>query len=256
MSNVLKQIVNLQKQNDGIYKSLVAKNIDFVRVTMNPDDSEEIQLQKLSEENVELKKVSNANKPPPAPKETKPQNVQNQQNQSVKKNKKKDDESESESDTETEPTKKFTQIANMEAMKISFFAGEYEEFKNLAKSQPYLFFEVTYKYNSYKDGSPSFIAKNLIKGFVKNFDDNRKLFMNCFRCYQTQSDPTAYEYVGFWIVNTPDPLAEVVELYDNFNLVQITDSNEIDKFLNQMQKLPLDENGEFVNNCIDEAYVH
>lgn len=256
MSNLLKQISNLQKQNDGIYKSLVAKNIDFVRVIINPDDSEETQLQKLSEENTELKKVSNANKPPPIPKEPKPQVIPNQQNQPVKKNKKKDDDSESESDTESEPVKKFTQIANMEAMKISFFAGEYEEFKNLAKSQPYLFFEVTYKYNSDKDGVASFNAKNLIKGFVKSFDDNRKLFMNCFRCYQTQSDPTAYEYVGLWIVNTPDPLTEVIDSYDNFNLVQITDSNDIDNFLTRMQKLPLNENEEFTNNCIDEAYVH
>lgn len=250
-----KQIINLQKQNDGIYKSLTSKGITFNRVNISPEDSEEIQLQKLSEENTELKKISNANKPPPVQKESVPKEEKPKVVQQAKKPKKDDDDDES--DQEIEEKKKFTTIANMESMKISFFGNDYAEFKRLAKSEPYLFFKVSYKYNSDKDGVPTFNAKNLIKGFVKSFDDQRKLFMNCFRCYQTQSSPSKYEYVGFWIVNTLDPLNEVIsDTIENFEMIKISEETNIDTFLSQMEKLVLDENEELPNGCIEEAYVH
>lgn len=259
MSGLAKQIANLQKQNDGIHKSLVAKGIEFTRVVIEPDDSEEVQVQKLSTENLELKKLSTANKPPPAPKEEKPKVVQQSQPK-----KEKDDEDDEEESFE-DKKKKFAPIANMEGLKISFFAGDYDAFKTQVKTQgseenttPFLFYRASYKYNSDKDGVPSFNAKNLVKGLVKNFDEERKFFMNCFRCYQTQTEPsTMYEYRGLWIVNTLDSLKEVVgDVVDDFTLVQVVDAVELDTFLTEMQKLPVNENDELPDGCIVESYVH
>lgn len=249
MSGLAKQITNLQKQNDGIYKSLVAKGVEFVRVIVDESDSEEVQVQKLTEENTELKKLSTANKPPP--KEEKPKVVQQ-----VQPKEKTNEENDEEYECFEDKKKKFTPIANMESMKISFFGGDYESFKSSAKEHPFLFFEATYKYNSYNDGMESWKAKNLIKGLTKDFDEEKKLFMSCFRCYQTETEPTKYEYRSWWIVNTFDPLLEVVKSSEDFDLVPVTDPVEIDAMLITMQKLPKSEDGDLPDGCLVEAYVH
>ena len=58
-----KIIQSLQKQNDCIYNSLVAKNIQFERnvIPENLDEKEHVKL--LNDENFKLKEIVKANKP-------------------------------------------------------------------------------------------------------------------------------------------------------------------------------------------------
>lgn len=253
MNNTIKQLENLQRQNDGIYKSLTSKGVEFSRVQLDDSDSDDIKLQKLSDENTELKKLAAAHKPPPVQKEPKQKNVQQPK-------KPKNDENDDDDDDETYEDKKkvFTPITNLEPIKMSFFGGEFDEFVNQVKQHELLFYRVLYKYNSDKDGVPDFNAKNLVKGLVKPFEDQKKFFMNCFRCYKTPgtSETPTYEYKAWFIVNTKDSLNEVVgHIIDDFDLLVVDQSN-LDKFFEEMKKTTLDENGDFTNSCISEIYVH
>jgi len=249
-----KAIIGLQKQNDGMFASLSARNISFERIIISDGIGEENHLKMLQEENGKLKQVINDNKPPPQPKqEIKKPEIQTMQ--SKKETKPKEDDADEE--TYEEPIKKFDSIINMEELKRAFFNGDYLVFEEQIKSNPLKFYKVSYKYNSDKDGTPDFSAKNLLKGFVRNFDDYRKYFMICFRCWKNQHD-IKYKYDSFWIVNTSEPIPNIIGNFaDDFDYVEISD---IDDFICQIKKLPESESDEpiWINGytCIGESYVH
>lgn len=249
-----KAIIGLQKQNDGMYSSLVSRNIPFER-TVIPDGTEEEHLKMLQEENSRLKQVINDNKPPPQPKqEKKKPEVQPPKKETKPKEENNEDDEE---ETYDEPVKKFDTIINMEELKRAFFNGDYMVFEEQIKSHPLKFYKVNYKFDSDKDGVPDFSAKNLLKGFVRNFDDYRKYFMICFRCWKNKHSAN-YKYDSFWIVNTNEPIPNIIgSMAEDFNFVETTD---IDDFITQIKKLPESDTDDPIwvddYTCIGESYVH
>ena len=246
-----KAILGIQKQNDSIFTSLLAKNILFERIVIPEGVEEQEHLKLLNEENVMLKEVVKANKPPPQLKEVKPI-VESKPNESKTKENKDDDE---EDEIYEEPVKKFDTITNMEDMKRAFFGGDYGVFEEQLKLHPFKLYKVGYKYNSDKDGVPEFSAKNLLKGFVRNFDDYRKYFMICFRCWKSQ-DKNEYKYDSFWISNTNEPIQNIIgSLWEDF---EFEETSELDNFINMIKKIPETNEPEYVNGftCIGESYVH
>ena len=247
-----KAIIGLQKQNDGMFASLSARNIPFERTIIPDGIGEEEHLKFLQEENCKLKKVINDNKPPPQPKQEK-KKPEVQASKKETKPKEGDDEEE----TYEEPVKKFDTIINMEELKRAFFNLDYMVFEEQIKSNPLKFYKVSYKFDSDKDGAADFSAKNLLKGFVRNFDDYRKYFMICFRCWKNQHE-LKYKYDSLWIVNTNEPIPNVIgSLAEDFDFAETTD---IDDFISQIKKLlePESEEPVWINEytCIGESYVH
>jgi hypothetical protein len=132
----------------------------------------------------------------------------------------------------------------MEDIKRSFFCKDYELFNELIQKNNFKYYRADYKYSNEKDGAPEFIAKNLVKGFVRNLDDYRKYLMVCFRCYKNDNN---YSYPSLWIVNSDDDIKDIIEsVYDDYIYKEESD---IQTFLHNLQKVE-DE------NCIEEAYVH
>ena len=233
------KIKNLVKQNDSIYNSLLLKNISFERITINDEISDDDKIILLSEENEKLKNISKSNRPPPVVKSTKQTIVETKKNEKDEK-----DECDEEEENYEIPKKSFTTITNMEDIKRSFFNKDYSLFNQLIKNFNFKFYRAEYKYSSDKDGSPEFIAKNLVKGFVRNLDDYRKYFIVSFRCYKNGNN---YNYPSLWIVNSNDNIKDIIEsIYDDYIYKE---DNDIDNFLNDFQKVE-DE------NCIEELYVH
>ena len=248
------KIASLQKQNHSIYSSLVSKNIQFEKTTIAEgiDDDEHLKL--LEEENTRLKEVSKANKPPQRPIE-KQEKQEKQENQ--EKQEKPDNKNNEEDDNETfeEPIKKFDTITNMEEMKRAFFGGYYGVFEEQLKAHQFKLYNVSYKYNSDKDNAPEFSAKNLLKGFVRNFDDYRKYFMICFRCWKLENE-NKYKYESFWIVNTHEPINNIIgSMWEDF---EFNETIDIDIFNSSIKKLPETDEPVFTNGytCIGESYVH
>lgn len=260
-----KVIIGLQKQNDGIYSSLTNRGIQFERVVIPDGISEEEHIGLLKEENTRLKEISNANKPPPQPKEEK-KPPQPQQTQPKKESKPKavgngdgDGDGDDGGDDETfeEPVKKFDTITNMEDLKRAFFNGDLDTFAIQVKSHPFKFYKCAYKYDSDKDGVPDFAAKNLLRGFVRGFEDYRKYFMICFRCWKNQHD-SKYKYESLWIVNTNSPIKDIIgSMEEDFVFEETTCDDE---FVSKMKKLPELDSDEpvYINQytCIGESYVH
>ena len=257
MSN--KAIQCLQKQNDGIYSSLIAKNIQFNRTIIPNEISDEEYIKLLSDENNILKELVKANKPISLPKEEKKQDILKKEDKIKPKEKKEDIDKDKETfeDEETfeEPIKKFETIINMEDMKRAFFNGDYDVFYNIFNTQPFIIYKMNYKYNSDKDGAPDFSAKNLLKGFVRNFDDYRKYFMICFRCWKHE-DKNEYKYESYWIVNTNEPIQNIIgSIWEDFEVDISTDSGN---FIESIKKLPESDENISTNGyiCIGESYVH
>ena len=241
------KINGLMKQNEAIYNSLKAKNVtdicDLVQLT--EDMTLEQKLEALTSDNNRLKELSKQNKPLPPPKAEKQVTIQQ-----PKKDKK--DEDDEEDEELNEPVKKFECITNMEDIKRSFFCCEnndYTQFNELVKAHEFRLYKVNYKYSSDKDGAPSFSAKNLVGGFIRNFDDLRKYFMICFRCIQHNTVPVTYSYPSYWILNSTDSLENIIgSLYDDFEFYEYNDKEE---FYNCMYKINQDN-----ENLITEGYVH
>ena len=260
-----KAIQSIQKQNDAIYSSLISKNIQFDR-TIIPDEIDESEHFKLlGEENLRLKEVVKANKPvQPVQSVQSIQSIQvkeekkktEQPKQDVKPKEKKSEEDE-EDETYEEPVKKFDTITNMEDMKRAFFGGEYGIFEEHLRAHPFKLYKVGYKYNSDKDGVPDFSAKNLLKGFVRNFDDFRKYFMICFRCWKAQGT-IQYKYDSYWIVNSNEPIQNIIgSTWEDFEFEPVDD---LEYFCNTIKKLSDIDADEPVYHdgytCLAESYVH
>ena len=245
MSN---KLISIQKQNDSIYSSLESRNITFERTIIPNDINEEEHLKLLNEENNKLKECVKDNKPPPQPKKEK----ETPKVQTPKKEKDVDEEENFE-----EPIKNFDTITNMEELKRAFFNGDYDIFESQLKESSFKFLRAKYKYNSDKDGVPEFSAKNLLGGFVRNFDDYRKYFMICFRCWRNvkswnnHDDQKRYEYDSLLIVNTNEPIKNIIGtvFYEDFDFEEV---DNLDVFISDFKKIEDIEN----TFCLGESYVH
>jgi len=237
------------KQNDSIYASLVARNIEFVRVDVSGLENPEDKLNALVDENNKLKEVVKANKPAPVPKEPKPVQAPQPKKESALKEKK-DDEEEEETFEEVKP--KFNTITNMEDIKRAFCNKEYDVFESLVQAHPFKYYRVQYKYASDKDGAPEFVAKNLVRGFVRNLEDYRKYLFVGFRCVLTDQENKLYSYPSLWIVNSTDQVADIIgSLYDDFEFVEVSSDN-LAQFYVDFRKINFDE----ATNVVDEIYAH
>jgi hypothetical protein len=239
------KLIGLKKQNDSIYNSLISRNILFERTIFleGIDDNEYFNL--LNEENNRLKECVKNNKPEQIIKQKK------EKKQEEKKEKKEEKREIDEEEIYEDPVKKIDIIINMEELKRAFFNSEYEVFESNLKDNKFRYFKANYRYNSDKDNAPEFSAKNLLGGFVRNFDDFRKYFMICFRCWKINCEEVKYEYDSLWIVNTNESISTVVgdTFCENFDFEEI---NDLDKFIEDFKKINnLDE-----TNCIGESYVH
>ena len=224
------KINGIRKQNESIYNSLKSKNISEIGELITfTDETPEQQFQLLQQENKRLKSMV-----PPAPVVVK--EVPIKQVPVVKE----DDEKE---ETYEDPVPKFETITNMEDIKRAFFSGEYDKFEELVKEHNFKLLYGTYKWSSDKDGAPEFVAKNLLKGFVRKFDDFRKYFIICFRCVQETKSPNTYSYPSLWIVNTLDDKL-IDKFSDDFTFTKPEDSETFYKLIRKDE------------SSFDESYVH
>jgi hypothetical protein len=218
------------KQNEAIYNSLLAKNIQFNKLNINNELPLEEKIVLLSEENEKLKNISKSLRPLQEIKIPKPVIIEKP---------------ELEDENYEEPIKKFNTITNMEDIKRAFFNNDYQLFNELIINFNFRYYRAEYKYSNEKDGAPEYIAKNLVKGFIRSLDDYRKYLMVCFRCYKEPNN--CYSYKSLWIINSNDNLHDIIEsLYDDYIFFEEID---IPKFLNDIQKIDND-------NCLVESYVH
>lgn len=230
------KINGIRKQNESIYNSLKSKNIsDIGELITFTDETPEQQFQLLQQENKRLKSML---PPVPVPEKVVPVQVQ------VKEVK--DDDENQKEETFEDPIPKFETITNMEDIKRAFFSGEYDKFEELVREHNFTLLYGTYKWSSDKDGAPEFVAKNLLKGFVRKFDDFRKYFIICFRCVQETKSPNTYSYPSLWIVNTLDDKL-IDKFSDDFTFTKAEDSSNSNTFYKLIRK---DE------SSFDESYVH
>jgi hypothetical protein len=235
--NTSKQILNLRKQNDGIITSLKSRSIDMNLDEYKVDNSldEALVLDMIKKENEYLKQLVKVNKPPVPVKE-----------KIIVKEKEK----ELEEETYEDPVKNYSCITNMEDIKRAFFNNDYENFEKMISEHNFKFLYADYKYSSDNDGKPDFIARNLLRGFVRQFDDYRKYFMIGFKCYVNDTGDK-YTYPSFWIVNTNDNINDIIgSLVDSFNFRNVPD-NEINSFLLDIRRLKGTS-----DLLVDESYVH
>jgi hypothetical protein len=242
------KVNGLIKQNESIYNSLKNRNVLDIGdlIVLTDDLTIDNKFELLNIENNRLKELVKNNKPPPVVPQAKPVVNQNTKVKEVK-----DDNDDEEY---IEPVTKFSTLTNMEDIKRAFFTAEnndYTKFIELVKNHSFKLYKVNYKYSSDKDGAPSFSAKNLVGGFVRNFDDLRKYFMICFRCFKNDVVPVSYSYPSYWIVNSEDLLEKIIgSLYEDFEFTEIKD-DEKDNFYIEIQKIKVED-----ENLITESYVH
>lgn len=237
--DIQKQITILTKQNEGMEISFKNKGIEFTKLNTNNVDPETALLL-IKNHNEYLKNISKQNRPPPVIKEEKPKEQP----------KIKDDDDE-EIPKEVKPV--YSTICNMEDIKRAFFSKEYETASQLIDQHPFKFYKGCYKYADDNTGRPTYIAKNLLRGFVQNLDDYRKYLMVCFRCILNNAETKEYRYPSYWIVNSNDDLNTILgDLYNDFVFTELTDKERIVSMLRRMQKNE-DENDDAL---IGEVYLH
>lgn len=252
-----KKITALMKQNEMIYNSLISKNIiiEFEKIGTIDGITEDEYLELLNNENTKLKELVKLNKPPQQTKEIKEIKVQIDNKE--KKNIIVNNEDNEEEINYNDPIKKFDTLTNMEEIKRAFFRSDNLFFEEEINKYPFKFYKADYKYNSDKDGAPEFSAKNLVKGFVRNFDDYRKYFMICFRCWKN-NEKNEYKYESYWIVNTLENISNIIgTMSDDFIFDEQYNFNDF--IINFNKLLNNDNEEEPINNgyiCISEAYVH
>lgn len=243
MSAEEKQIANLKKQNEGMETSFQTRGIKFTKLSLDSMDPE-AELLLLKDYNNYLKGISSANKPAPQVKEV-PKVVE----KSKEVDKKDDDDEELEK--EIKPV--FSTITNMEDIKRAFFSRDYDLFQQLVKQHSFKYYKANYKYANDNTGRPSFVAKNLLRGFVQNLDDYRKYFLTGFRCISIGDENRVYRYPSYWIVNSNDDLKIILgSIYDDFEFILLVNEEQINKMLKRMEKNE-DESDE---DLIGEAYLH
>lgn len=243
-----KTIKNLQTQNNGIYNSIVKKGIEFTRHQYDENSEPETIIQVLTLENTQLKEISNSLKPV--------KDVNKEVNKEDKiievKTAKQDKDDDDKDDEYVEKTKDYGIIINLETAKRHFFANKYDDFTKEIENKNLKFYIGTYNYSSDQDGRPEYIAKNLLRGFVRNFDDFRKYFMISFRCMKLENGN--YKYVSLWIVNTETDINEIIKgISEDHTLEPYTD--DITEFCNKLHEYKNCENDENTN-LVGEMFLH
>ena len=245
-----KQISNILKQNQSIHTSLVSRKINDLPelISLTESISLDEQLKLLIDENNKLKEIVKVNKPI----EVKEVKVSEVKAKEVKPKEKevKDDDSDEDA-KEVQP--KFSTITNMEDIKRAFFSADYELFKNLLLEHQFKMYTGEYLYASDKDSAPDYSARNLVKGMIRSFDDYRKYFMICFRCFQNQDNLSkmTYTYPSLWIVNSTDSINIIIgSVAEDYKLTEVSSENILD-FLKLLEKL-----NEETPGLIAESYVH
>lgn len=150
-----------------------------------------------------------------------------------------------------DPVAKYSTIGNLENAKRAFFNNDYDGFLKEIKAKPYKFYVSAYKYSEDLDERPEFIARNLNRGFVKDFEGSKKYFMSVFRCIKSTTREKSYEYTSLWIVNTTDGLDKILgSRYDDFTWTQYTDETNISSFFEDFKRK------EEQDNLVSEDYLH
>ena len=249
-----KQISNILKQNQSIHTSLVSRKINDLPelISLTESMSLDEQLKLLIDENNKLKEIVKVNKPVEV-KEVKAKEVKVSEvkPKEVKPKSSEDDDDSDEDAKEVQP--KFSTITNMEDIKRAFFSADYELFKNLLLEHQFKMYTGEYLYASDKDGAPDYSARNLVKGMIRSFDDYRKYFMICFRCFQNQDNLSkmTYTYPSLWIVNSTDSINSIIgSVAEDYKLTEVSSENILD-FLKLLEKL-----NEETPGLIAESYVH
>ncbi len=148
-----------------------------------------------------------------------------------------------------EPVVKYTTIGNLENAKKAFFNSDFETFKKELTSKPYKYYKCNYKFNDDYEGRPTFVARNLNNGFVKELDEFRKYFMVCFRCDEKEPNTKKYNYTSLWIVNTTDNIEKIISSrYDDFEWNEITIEDSNNSFFDEFKKTD--------DIYISEEYLH
>lgn len=247
-----KQIANLKKQNEGMEAAFKNKNIEFTVLSTDNIDPE-IEFNLLKNYNEYLKTISKNNRPPPQEKPVK-QEKQEQKQSAPKKKEEDDDDDQCNDDTPKEVKPVYSTIVNMEDIKRAFFNKEYETFNTLIGQHPFKYYQVNYKYASDNTGRPTYVAKNLLRGFVQGLDDYRKYFIVCFRCILTNKETNEYSYPSYWIVNSNDDIKNILgSLYDDYDFNLVEDQDEITSLLKKMEKAQGDDQDD---TLIGEIYLH
>lgn len=245
--NQQKQLAQLQKQNEGMETSFLAKGIPFDKKEYGEIELEHdlsTLLEQVKTYNAYLKDISKTNRPKPKP-EPKPTPATTEDHYDY----------DEEISKEVKPT--FTTVTNMEDIKRSFFNKDYDTFMQLVKPHSFQYFTSTYKYSSDNNGRPEYVAKNLLRGFVQVLDDCRKYMMVCFRCHMVSRDPTEYTYQCYWIVNSCDPLQNILgPIYDDYEFKSVTEEGHIQTMLEAMKRTELTENDETTSTLVGEMYLH
>jgi hypothetical protein len=232
----MSDLANIIKQNEGMEQSFAIKNIKYTKLSVDDVMEPEAQLHVLKTYNEYLKGISKENRPAPQQKEVK----------EVKKEVEVDDE-----ELFKEVTPVYSSITNMEDIKRSFFSYKYDVFTELVMQHPFKYYTATYKYASYNNGKPAYIAKNLLRGFTQGLDNSRKYLMVCIRCILTNKDTNEYEYPSYWILNSNDSLETILgPFYHDYEFVNVQEDS-VPKLLKDMEKTET-----YNDTIIGEAYVH
>jgi len=258
-----KQIENLKKQNDGMETSFKHKQIPFNKQSIdNMDISVESQLSLLKQYNEYLKDISKQHRPVKEKPEihsninninTSNKNTNNTTTNNNTTNKKDKEEFIDDDEMPKEMKPVYSTICNMEDIKPPFFNREYETFRTLIHQHPVKYYKVNYKYSEDNTGRPSFVAKNLLRGFVQGLDDFRKYFMICFRCILINKETNEYRYTSYWIVNSNDDLKTILgSLYDDYDFIMVEGEDSISTLLKKMEKNENEED----DALIGEVYLH
>jgi hypothetical protein len=248
-----KQIANLIKQNEGMETAFKNKGIKFTKLSVDDTDiSDERHLELLKIQNEYLKDISKKNRPPTQEKPKEKPKEQPKQKE-TKPNEVDDDDEEDEEEFVKEVKPVYSTITNMENIKRACFSKDYTTSTDLIKQQPLKFYKANYKFSGDNTGRPSYVAKNLLRGFVQVLDEYRKYFMICFRCILVDKETNEYRYPSYWIVNTNDDLKTVLgSVYNDFEFVAVEGEEAVCKLLKRMEKNE-DENDEAL---IGEVYLH
>jgi len=218
----IKQLTSLQKQNDGIYKSLTARNIEFKRliVTDKMEVSEIIMI--LKDENTQLKTIAKLHKPSKQKKKRKAGAVKTG---AVKPDAVKPDAVKSAIPVdEVIAYKPITSNREMEVIKRVFFNESIEDFTNLCSNYTFQYYHLRYRFASDNDMKPKYIAGNLVGGLVKQLEEFKQFLFGVARCEVSlhPGNGTTYLYDFYTILNTQHNIQDVLgSLLDDYLIEEI-----------------------------------
>lgn len=226
-----KQIISLIKQNDGMYKGLCNKNIVFERTNITDNVTEEEHLALLQAENQQLKIIVQEHKAPSQPKKIKI--------------------------VDTVPINEIPKVkeivyptyTNLENMKRAFFGNNYESYLTMVRKYPFKFYKASYKYNDDNDGKQSYVATNLLKGIVRNYEKMSKYAMLVFRCWSINDK---YQYDSFWMLNSEIDIKIIAkDAYEDFIFEDI-DMETFDTNFRRKSEGTIEDN----RTMLAETYIH